>query len=209
MRPDINQLTETLKKHNFNPTTFIEIGSRDGHDTRIIQDYWKLDPSNCYIVEAHPALFVGIEMAYPQFNNFNVAASNETGTIQFQAGVIGEEENVGVSSILNRTLSPFIHEVVEVESIRMDQLMEENNIDSFDFMKLDVEGYGLQVLEGFGDKIKSTKYIQIELEKQPVWENQSLYDDVVGYLQTKGFEVLEEIDLDEYQKDVILVNINL
>ena len=76
-------------------------------------------------------------------------------------------------------------------------------------MKIDVEGLGLQVLEGFGEKITNTKYIQIELEVTQVWENQSYYKDVVNYLNTKGFIVLDEVDLDGIQKDVIFKNINL
>jgi len=209
MRPDINQLTEILKQDGFKPTTFIEVGSRDGHDTAMMQRYWNLSPKNCYIVEAHPILCVGIETSYPQFNTFNVAASNKTGTVQFQAGIIGVEENVGISSVLNRTIGELKHDLIEVESIRMDEFMDENSIDSFDFMKLDVEGFSLEVLEGFGDKINNIKYIQAELEKVQVWENQKCYQDVVDYLNTKGFIVLNEIELDEYQKDVLFKNTNL
>jgi hypothetical protein len=76
-------------------------------------------------------------------------------------------------------------------------------------MKIDVEGLGLQVLEGFGEKIKNTKYIQIELEISQVWKNQSYYKDVVDYLNTKGFIIIDDVDLDQYQKDVLFKNINL
>jgi hypothetical protein len=76
-------------------------------------------------------------------------------------------------------------------------------------MKIDVEGLGLQVLEGFGDKIKNTKFIQIELETQQVWEGQSYYDDVVLYLNDLGFLILDEINLDEVQKDVLFINNNI
>jgi hypothetical protein len=75
-------------------------------------------------------------------------------------------------------------------------------------MKIDVEGLGLQVLEGFGEKLKNTKYIQIELEVSQVWENQSCYDDIVNYLKNQGFEILDEVDLDGIQKDVLFKNIN-
>ena len=74
--------------------------------------------------------------------------------------------------------------------------------------KVDVEGFGLQVLEGFGEKLKNTKYIQIELEVSQVWENQSYYNDVVNYLKNQGFEILDEVDLDGIQKDVLFKNIN-
>lgn len=209
MRHDINQLTNVLKNKNFKPISFIEIGSRDGHDTDYVSQFWGLNPSNCYIIEAHPVCYQNIINQYFQFNTLNIAASNKTEPVIFNAGIFGEEENVGVSSLLNRTYSPFISEQIEVDGWRMEEVMNQTHIDSFDFMKIDVEGLGLQVLEGFGEKIKRTKYIQIELEIQQVWEGQSYYDDVVLYLNNMGFEILEEINLDGVQKDVIFVNKNL
>jgi FkbM family methyltransferase len=209
MRHDINQLTNLLRNENFNPTSFIEIGSRDGHDTHMMYQFWKLNPSNCYIIEAHPVCFQNIINQYPQFKTFNIAASNQTKPVTFNAGIFGKEENVGISSLLNRTYSPFISEQVEVDGWRMDEVMDQLQVEDFDFMKIDVEGLGLQVLEGFGDKIKNTRYIQIELEIQQVWEGQSYYNDVVSYLENKGFEILNEVNLDGVQKDVMFKNKNL
>jgi FkbM family methyltransferase len=209
MRHDIRQLTDLLKQENFQPNSFIEIGSRDGNDTNFICNYWGLNHNNCYIIEAHPQCFQNITYQYPQYKTLNIAASNKTEPVTFNAGVFGQEENVGVSSLLDRTLSPFISEQITIDGWKMEDVMEQLNIEKFDFMKIDVEGFGLQVLEGFGDKIKNTKYIQIEVETKQVWEEQSYYTDIVEYMKTLGFEVLDEVDLDQYQKDIILKNINL
>lgn len=209
MRHDMHQLTTLLKNESFNPTSFVEIGSRDGHDTNHIKHFWNLNPINCFIIEAHPVCYNNITSQYPQYQTLNIAASNKTEPVSFNAGVFGKEENVGVSSILNRIYSPFISEKVEIDGWRMEEVMDQIQIEKFDFMKIDVEGLGLQVLEGFGEKIKKTKYIQIELEIQQVWEGQSYYDDVVAYLNNLGFEILDEVNLDGVQKDVIFKNKNI
>lgn len=206
MRHDITQLTTLIKNDGFHPNSFIEIGSRDGHDTAYISQFWNLHPSKCYIIEAHPKCFSNIINQYPQFQSLNIAASNKTAPVIFNAGIFGKEENIGISSLLTRTLSPFTSEQVEIDGWRMEDVMEQLQVDSFDFMKIDVEGLGLQVLEGFGEKIKNTKYIQIELETQQVWEGQSYYDDVVTYLTSLGFKILDEINLDGVQKDVLFIN---
>jgi len=198
-----------IKQYNFNPTTFIEIGSRDGHDTHTMCQFWELNPSNCYIVEAHPHCYQNIINQYPQYRTYNVGASDKTEPITFNAGIAGTESNIGVSSVLNRTLSPFVSRTIEIDGWRMEDFMNELNIDNFDFMKIDVEGLGLQVLKGFGGKIKKTKFIQIELETQQVWEGQSYYSDVVLYLNDLGFIILDEIDLDNVQKDVLFINNNI
>lgn len=206
MRYDMYQLTEFLKTENFKPSTFIEIGSRDGHDTNYICQYWNMQPNNCYIIEAHPDCFDFIKQTYPYFNSLNIAASNKTEVIKFNAGIIGKEQNIGVSSVLTRTLDEFISKTVEIDAWCMEDVMKHLNIDSFDFMKIDVEGFGLEVLHGFGNKIKNTKYIQIELEVQQVWENQSYYIDVVEYLQKYNFEILKDDKLCDIQHDVLFKN---
>jgi len=205
MRQDIYQLTDLLKSIDFKPSNFIEIGSRDGHDTNYICHYWKLNPSQCFIVEAHPDCYNYITNIYPQYQTLNIAASDTVGVVEFNAGVIGKEENVGISSLLDRTLSPFISKKVEVDAWRMEEMMVHLNIDNFDFAKIDVEGFALQVLKGFGDKLNNFKALQIELEIKQVWEGQSYYQDVVNYLDSFGFKILNEVILDDYQKDVLFI----
>jgi FkbM family methyltransferase len=206
MRHDIRQLTHELSGR-IKVNTFVEIGSRDGHDAHYVCQYWNLNPSNCYIIEAHPVCYANIIQAYPQYKTINVAASDVTGVVDFNAGIFGQEANVGISSLLTRTLNDtFISEKVKVNAVRMDELMLRSNIDGFDLAKIDVEGFTMQVLKGVGDKLRKFKALQIELETQQVWEGQSLYQDVVDYLRDFGFILLDEVQLCAYQKDVLFIN---
>jgi len=211
IRYDILQLTEVLKEDGFRPKNFIEIGSRDGHDTAYISIYWGIYPSNCYIIEAHPDCYSSITHRYPQFKTFNIAASDKTEPLIFHAGIIGEEGNIGMSSVLKQNNGEFKSKKVSVDGWRLEDVMKHLNILSFDFMKIDVEGFALEVLKGFGEKLKLTKYIQVELESVAIWESQSYYKEVIAYLSAMGFEILRDDILDETgsQRDVLLKNITL
>ena len=88
----------------------------------------------------------------------------------------------------------------------MESILEHLNIEGFDLLKIDVEGAGLDVLMGFGDKLQNTKFLQIELEYVSVWEGQSLYEETKKYLNSVGFEIIEEINLDDVQCDVLFKN---
>jgi FkbM family methyltransferase len=160
-------------------------------------------------VEAHPECYKNIVRDFPQFQTLNIAASNKTGVTIFNAGVYGVEENIGVSSILDRTLNEFISEKIEIDAWRLEEMMLHLNIDKIDLAKIDVEGFSLPVLEGLGDKLNDFKAIQIELEVKQVWEGQSYYDDVVEYLNKFGFTILDEVDLDGIQKDVLFIKNNI
>jgi FkbM family methyltransferase len=208
-RFDLKQLTEVLNIFRFSINSFVEIGSRDGHDTHFVASYWNIPSSNCLIIEAHPDCYKNIIDTYSQYKTINIATSNTNGKISFNAGIIGEEPNVGKSSVLVENLHHgFISKKVEVESDRMESIMKNLNIESFDLCKIDVEGFGLEVLQGFGDNIRGFKAIQIELETEKVWEGQSYYDDVVNYLKGFNFEILSQIVLNGTQRDVLFYKLD-
>ena len=63
-------------------------------------------------------------------------------------------------------------------------LKNEDNI----FIKIDVQGYESQVLEGATNILPKIKGIQIELSLVPLYENQLLFRDMLDYITNLGFE---------------------
>lgn len=61
-----------------------------------------------------------------------------------------------------------------------------NNIKNIDFLKIDTEGYELNVLKGFEDYLENVKIIQFEYGGTFLDNNQKLID-VINYLEQKGF----------------------
>ena len=64
--------------------------------------------------------------------------------------------------------------------------VDSKNIKNIDFLKIDTEGYELNVLQGFGDFLKNVKIIQFEYGGTFLDNNTKLID-VVNYLESKGF----------------------
>jgi FkbM family methyltransferase len=61
-----------------------------------------------------------------------------------------------------------------------------NNIKNIDFLKIDTEGYELNVLQGFEDYLENVKIIQFEYGGTFLDNNKKLID-VIDYLEQKGF----------------------
>ena len=61
-----------------------------------------------------------------------------------------------------------------------------NNIKNIDFLKIDTEGYELNVLQGFEDYLENIKIIQFEYGGTFLDNNKKLID-VINYLEQKGF----------------------
>ena len=62
----------------------------------------------------------------------------------------------------------------------------DNNIKNIDFLKIDTEGYELNVLRGFEDCLENVKIIQFEYGGTFLENNKKLIE-VINYLEEKGF----------------------
>jgi len=58
-------------------------------------------------------------------------------------------------------------------------------------MKIDVQGYELQVLEGASNILSKIKGMQIELSLVLLYENQLLFLDMLDYITNLGFEIYD------------------
>ena len=210
MRYDFLTIDTALKRIlKFNPKNFVEIGSRDGHDTRAIQQMFNIEPQHCYIFEAHPELFEKIQSQYPEFNVYNCAIGNETLPLTFNAAELKSEDNPGMSSVLETVDGNFKSYKAEVDGWRMDEISTNLALYNIDLVKIDVEGFSLQVLQGFGTLLENTKCIQIELEHKEVWKNQSTYEGVKEFLESKDFVEMVHVRIAHDQSDSFWAQRNL
>jgi FkbM family methyltransferase len=204
MRHELNQLTTELP---FTPVTFMEIGSRDGHDTKQVANYWNLVPDNCYIIEAYPALCDRIKKKYPQFNTFGFAASNKIGKVEFNAVPLTDaDHNIGISSILECVAYDIPSEKISVQTNTISNFLGEIGLLGVDLVKIDVEGFTQEVLDGFGDKLQNIKALQIETEKNEMWKGQKIHDDIVEFMESKGFTLLSKYNAWGNQYDCLFIN---
>lgn len=183
-RYDLQSIIYGIREHsNITPMNVVEIGSRDGNDAFVLAKNFGLSEENCYIFEPNPNAAEEIMRTYPRMNLYNNAVSDVSGqTLDFHI----ERENVGASSLLKRN-NPSEHDVVKVETITMADWFEATQIPAIHICKIDVEGLTLPVLESFGKYIDRLQSVQLEMEHQEIWHNQSLYPEIAKWLESKGF----------------------
>jgi hypothetical protein len=147
-----------------------EIGANYAQDAEVLMKEFHLSPSQIYVFEAHPLI-------YAVFNKKSKMEFNLCNT---------DSENTGVSSLRNNDKWGYENKVM-VDAIRMDDFMNDNNISSVDFLKLDVEGCNWEVLDGFGARLRDVKCIQVEAEHMELWEGEKLWGDIESILNDNGF----------------------
>lgn len=73
----------------------------------------------------------------------------------------------------------------QVQTHRLDDIPE---IDRVDFLKMDIQGSELKVLENGVNVLNSTVLVQVEVEFVEMYKDQPLFSDVDSFLRSQGFQ---------------------
>jgi len=89
----------------------------------------------------------------------------------------------------------YVTETLKIFSKRVDCLFKEENlnINSYDFINLDIQGAELLALKGFGDLLNNIKYIYTEINTNFLYENCALIEDIDSFLKQFNFERAETV----------------
>jgi FkbM family methyltransferase len=181
--PDWIKTWSTLKVANI-----VEIGANFAQDADFLMRAFKLSPSRVYVFEPHPDIYDAIKTIH-KFNAYNYAVYNDEKDMSFNIVPL-HSNNTGVSSLYK--LTRFETKEIIVKSIRMDNFMTAHGIDKIDFLKIDVEGAGFEVLESFGTRITDVNAIHIEAEHiNNMYNNKIfLFDSISDLLVKNGFDLI-------------------
>lgn len=80
-----------------------------------------------------------------------------------------------------------LEKVVQVEEVRASTLIDDGRLVPPELLKLDVQGYEYECLEGFGDHLDRVLAIELETQLKPIYEGQKLFLDLYRFLANRGF----------------------
>lgn len=76
-----------------------------------------------------------------------------------------------------------------LETRTLDDVCEERGVDSIDLLKIDVQGYELEVLRGGTRVLCNTRSALLEVEFCPIYEGGPLFTEVLQYMGDLGFHL--------------------
>ena len=94
----------------------------------------------------------------------------------------------------------------------LDEIIKMTNFPKNILVKIDVQGFELNVLHSGKDVLNKIKYIIIEVSDKILYENQALSNDIIQFLKKKNFSIHREslpnkiYKTDIIQKDILFVN---
>lgn len=141
-------------------------------------------------IDANPTYEEGLKARCPEDIVIISGVGSENKRSTFKIANNGES-----SSFLNLGTHAQQHpnvvfvEEIDVEIKTATQLIQENNIDitKYNFLNIDVQGYELEVLKGFGDLLNNIDYVYAEVNSNYLYEECALVGDLDTYLSNFGF----------------------
>lgn len=177
------------KAKEIKPDVFCEIGAYEASASKELSDIENISifayEANKYIYEMYRN-----DKGLKNVNYKNLAISNTIGKVNFY--IMKDYVKSGANSLLERnteTYSNLEYELTEVDSFTLDSLHSKDKEKSY-VLWIDVEGCGLQVLEGSKEILKNTKLILIEVENIQHWEDQKMDKEIISFLESYGFKIV-------------------
>jgi FkbM family methyltransferase len=127
---------------------------------------------------------------------FQTALGDRKGKVQFNLNDFRASSSVLEMDANHKSAFPeTIHSrKVEVPLARLDDFIPEIKIKTPIFLKVDVQGFELNVLKGGLEILKKTEYLLTEVTYQTLYKDQPLFGDIYKFLTTQGFEFAGNID---------------
>lgn len=179
----------------------LEAGTAHGFDT---VEFAKTYPHGViYGIEPITAMYDHTYMLTKSFNNvklFKKALSDKNGSTEMYVSYYYGSPT-GSSSILEPKDHVHLHPEITfnnkeiVETITLDDFVEEQNISHIDFMWLDLQGYEPIVLNKSIKTLKKSRYLHCEVTMIEYYKDNIKYPEFKKFLNDNNFEVLDESEI--------------
>ena len=177
------RIIKTLKKELSNLNNFIDVGAYKGTYTDLILDYYK--PQKILMFEPQEEIFNYLKIKYNDNKNitlFNKALSNKDKSAKFNFNKHNLTSSLSSldpdnnylklkAKLFGTTSEGMIVDIKTIQTTTLFSILERENIDSIDFLKIDTEGHELEVLQGMKEKISKVKCILVEFHIDEIYIN--------------------------------------
>ena len=198
----VNFLKKKIKKINF----FFDIGAHKGETIKLFNDNFDID--KIFSFEASPVTFKTLQKNVLKFEqkyqNTQIYINNlALGSMKKKINIkhLTESSSSTIRSIntnskyfkkkyffLKKLNQNNLYHELEIDQISLDEFVENNNINFIDFLKIDTEGYELEVLLGAKKILKLTKLLLFEHHYDDMIVKNYFFSDIHHFLSKNNFK---------------------
>lgn len=204
-------MVSNLVKQGLQPRTVIDVGANVGQFSVASANIFK--NVQIYAFEPVPESFETLCKNVSKLDSVKthaLALGEQAGQIDFH--VNSHSHSSSALPLTQHHLTAFPHaqenKIITVPVTTLDNISHELNLVSPTLLKLDVQGYETNVLEGAVKTLKKVDYVLLEASFKPMYEGELLFTEIVELMQGYGFKFLRPIDFlaDEKSGEILQID---
>lgn len=183
--PDTDSCLANLKRCGFSPSVAIDVGAYSGEWTRTLV---RLFPgTRVLLIEPQEVMRHGLEALCSSHSGLEVSTSLLGPKPADQVGFFECDTASSVLQDANHENPP----TKFLPATTLDILTSQTGFSTPELIKLDVQGYEIQVLEGAARTLESAEVVQLEVNLIPIYKGAPLAHEVIRYMADRGFRVYD------------------
>lgn len=186
-------IKDLFQRHNITPTGILHVGAHEGQEGPI---YDKVC-NHIIWVEGNPDIYNRLMVNRPNDTHIKALVSDAEGElVDFKIS-----SNDGQSSSIlelgtHKAQHPSVRfvdskKLVTTTISRLFQVLPTSITSSLDFLVMDIQGMELRALKGMGDILGQFKWVYLEVNREEVYKECGLVEEVDQYLSQFGFIRIE------------------
>jgi len=187
-----------LRRQGFLPQYIVDCGAYRGSWTRKAKSIFP--DAHVLMIEARAVMNKQLAMVRADFPE----------TVDYQILLLGAEDKNEVnffeiksgSSVLPE-LSNSPRAITYLPMRTLDHVLQDRHIEGISFLKIDVQGYEIEVLKGASHAMRSAEVILLETTLIPYNLGAPLFDEIVGFMESKGFCVYDICGLKRWKEGTL------
>ena len=184
-------LLERLRERKIYPAGVLDIGAHFGETADVVKIVFP--SANLKLFEGNPYCEFTLKMrGYDCQMCLLGSGKDETATFFVNPDDL---TSTGCSIYLEQSKCFALPEQITLPIHRLDDVIPENQRASYDFIKMDVQGAELDVLEGATEILKGIRFVFMEVSFQTYNKGAPLFAEVVGYMNKKNFVAVDMCDI--------------
>jgi FkbM family methyltransferase len=184
--PDTEVSLRRMQRLGFNPAVAIDVGAYIGEWTR---GFKRIFPTaRILMVEPQPSHLDRLRAVAAAINGVELApvlcGAQERGSVPFHVCE-------SASSVLMESVRPTVVRAISVPMTTLDTFTANTVFAQPNFIKLDVQGYELEVLRGGERALASAEAVLMEVNLLGILDGVPLFHEVTQFMSERGFQVYD------------------
>ncbi len=191
-----HRMVSCLARQGIKPETVIDVGANVGQFAIACA---KIFPSvTVHSFEPEPDSLKRLRRNVAELSSvrvYPVALGDKSGELMFHVNSHSHSSSFLALGKRHREAFPHAKEIdtIKVAVSTLDSEMQSVALDPSVLLKLDVQGYETQVLEGATETLKRIDYVLLEASFRPLYEGESTFMEIARTMEKQGFEFLRPV----------------